>query len=302
MHFPLHGFFGIGVITAAELLLHGGNPWVGTYFTPLAWTGYILTVDALIALRKGESPITSRRTEFLLLLPISIVCWYIFEGLNLLLHNWSYTNLPENTAARWLGYAWSYATIFPGIFLTAEFLESLTGGGINGRPVNFGPKTESAFFFSGFILFVVTLIFPSGYLAPLPWISLLLWFEGMNDRAGIGSFSEMFRRGDYSLFVSLIVSGGICGLLWEFWNFWASTKWHYNVPYLPDSKLFEMPVLGYMGFLPFALECYLMYRFTRILTPVKGDADVFGKPMHSPFAGLRARRSEKAADPDERAV
>jgi len=35
------------------------------------------------------------------------------------------------------------------------------------------------------------------------------------------------------------------------------------VPYLGDVKVFEMPVLGYLGFPPFALECYAMYHWVR---------------------------------------
>jgi hypothetical protein len=31
------------------------------------------------------------------------------------------------------------------------------------------------------------------------------------------------------------------------------------VPYLGTLKVFEMPVLGYLGFPTFALECYAMY-------------------------------------------
>jgi hypothetical protein len=276
--FPAYGYFGALVIAAAEILLALGNPLVRAYFTPLVWSGYILLVDAAVAARKGASALTSRRREFLISLPLSIICWYVFEGINLLLRNWSYQGLPENTAARWLGYAWSYATIFPAIFVTAELVESLIGPRLAGRRiVDIGAGTERAFFFAGFLLFALTLIFPSPYLCPLPWISVLLWFEGLNDRLSIGSFAAMFRKGDYGLFVSLIISGAICGVLWEFWNFWAGTKWRYDVPYLPDVKIFEMPVLGYLGFMPFALECYLMYRLFRFLSPWDLDEDVLGR-------------------------
>ena len=92
---PLHWLAGVGIILAAEILLFAGNRWVKTYFTPLVWTGYIVLVDALLAARKGESPLTTRRGEFALLVPISILSWYVFEGVNLLLKNWSYVNLPR---------------------------------------------------------------------------------------------------------------------------------------------------------------------------------------------------------------
>jgi len=284
--FPLHALAGIWIILASEVLLFAGNMWVKTYFTPLVWTGYIIFADALVAARKGESPLTGRRMEFLLLLAISIVSWYVFEGVNLLLGNWSYANLPGSTAARWLGYAWSYATITPAIFITAEAVDTFLGERLrNRRPLIISPGTETAFFFIGFFLFVLMLVFPSPWLCPLPWISILLWFEGMNDRLGIGSFSRMFRDGDYSLFVSLLVAGALCGILWESWNFRALTKWHYQVPYLPGVKLFEMPVLGYLGFPPFALECYLMYRFIRHLTPRRLTIDVLGRAWNLPVHG-----------------
>ena len=275
---PPHTYIGLIIIAAAETALLAGNPIVEMYFTPLVWTGYILFVDGLVARRKGASALSTRRREFIISLPLSIICWYVFEGVNLLLENWTYHGLPDNIAARWLGYAWSYATIFPGIFVTAELIESFIGGRLEGRRrIDFSARTEKIFFLTGFALFALTLVFPSPYLCPLPWISVLLWFEGLNDRLAVGSFSAMFRRGSYGLFVSLIVSGALCGLLWEFWNFWAGTKWSYSVPYLSGVKLFEMPVLGYLGFMPFALECYLMYRLARFLSPWDLDTDVLGR-------------------------
>jgi hypothetical protein len=151
------------------MLLIAGNIWVKTYFTPLVWTGYIILIDALVAARTGSSPLTARRKEFLLLIPISIITWYVFEGVNLLLKSWSYVNLPEGTAARWLGYAWSYATITPALFMTAELVDSLLGARLrNRRPFALGRGAETAFFFAGFLLFVVVLVFPSPWSALFP--------------------------------------------------------------------------------------------------------------------------------------
>ena len=65
--------------------------------------------------------------------------------------------------------------------------------------------------------------------------------------------------------INLMLSGLICGVIWEFWNYWSGTKWIYNVPILPDLKIFEMPVLGFGGFPPFAVECFVMYVTVRRL-------------------------------------
>jgi hypothetical protein len=55
------------------------------------------------------------------------------------------------------------------------------------------------------------------------------------------------------------LGGGLCcGLLWETWNYWAGAKWVYTVPFVGFLKVFEMPILGFVGFLPFSLEAYVM--------------------------------------------
>ena len=62
-----------------------------------------------------------------------------------------------------------------------------------------------------------------------------------------------------------MLSGFLCGMLWEFWNFWSRAKWHYTVPIMERLKIFEMPVPGYLGFPAFALECFTMYVFLRLI-------------------------------------
>jgi len=66
---------------------------------------------------------------------------------------------------------------------------------------------------------------------------------------------------------SLLAAGLVCGFLWEFFNYWAISKWTYTVPYLGNVKIFEMPVLGFLGFPPFAVECWVIYIFVRSLLP-----------------------------------
>ncbi len=60
------------------------------------------------------------------------------------------------------------------------------------------------------------------------------------------------------MFYLLLIAGALCGFLWEMWNFRAGAKWIYTVPYVGFLKVFEMPLLGFLGFPPFAVECYTM--------------------------------------------
>ena len=83
---------------------------------------------------------------------------------------------------------------------------------------------------------------------------------------------EAFARSlaDYSLALSyqrlirLMLAGLSCGVLWEFWNYGSGAKWIYNIPFFNQWKVFEMPLPGFLGFMPFALECYLFWELFRL--------------------------------------
>jgi len=47
----------------------------------------------------------------------------------------------------------------------------------------------------------------------------------------------------------------ICGLFWELWNWKSLAHWEYAIPFVHRFQLFEMPLLGYAGYIPFGLEC-----------------------------------------------
>ena len=65
-----------------------------------------------------------------------------------------------------------------------------------------------------------------------------------------------------------------------------ATKWIYNVPILPDVKIFEMPILGFGGFPPFAVECFAMY----VTGPAAFVACHFATHRHLVTIGNTSRR------------
>jgi hypothetical protein len=268
--FPLHGAAGLALIAAGHILLATGNHFAGVYFTPMQWTGYILFLDALIKRRKGRSLMADNPLEFALLLVISILGWLIFEAYNLLLQNWRYVGLPENRLYRYVGYAWSFATIFPGIFFTYELIGLLRpdAGTRAGRPARLGRGTFVALVLAGAVSLAVPLIRPSTYMTPLIWIGFVLLLDPLNFRLGERSVLAELFSGRRTALCRFFLSGLICGILWEFWNYRAAAKWEYDVPYLGDVKIFEMPVLGFLGFLPFSIECFALYTFMRKLIPI----------------------------------
>ena len=109
------------------------------------------------------------------------------------------------------------------------------------------------------------LLWPSPYLAAPVWLGFIFLLDPINARLTGESLLAELRAGRPRRVVNLALSGLLCGVLWEFWNYWSRAKWHYTVPIMENIKVFEMPLPGYLGFPAFALECFTMYVFVRAL-------------------------------------
>ena len=264
-------YFWLGVLTlvAGEGLMIARVPFVTQWFTPIMWTGYILIIDAWIRQRRGTSLLSSHPVEFALLCTISVGSWLIFEGYNVLLGNWIYLGLPDNLVVRYVGYVWAFATISPAMFLTYELLDDILPGENPPVGARLGDGPFWGFVVFGLACLVVPLAWPSPWMTPLVWMGFAFFLDPINGRLGERSFLSEFFTGRFRSMPIMFVAGLICGLFWEFWNYWATTKWEYIVPYLGHIKIFEMPVLGFLGFMPFAVESYAIYIFIRRLIPVE---------------------------------
>ena len=106
-------------------------------------------------------------------------------------------------------------------------------------------------------MLVLPILFPKIFF-PLVWLAFIFLLEPFNCRSGADSIQRDWQKGSSRNLNLLLLSGLLCGILWECWNFWAGSKWFYTIPYLGFLKVFEMPVLGFFGFPPFAVECYVM--------------------------------------------
>ena len=99
-----------------------------------------------------------------------------------------------------------------------------------------------------------------------PWFVL----DPINRKLGRPSLFEDWRHGRWGRTVSLALGGLLCGLLWEFWNYFAVAKWIYVLPFLgplEHVKYFEMPAVGLVGFMPFGPACWVMLQTLLALMP-----------------------------------
>jgi hypothetical protein len=259
---PAHGWLGLLALASAQyLMFHGIEP-AATYFSPVAWTAYILIADAATYAISGHSSLRDEPRGLLKMAALSIPLWLIFEVYNLRLANWTYVGLPQGHFERWIGYAWAFATITPGIFMTAGLIESLGWFEGKSRPLRISRATETAFIVLGTVMLVVPIVVPKRmnvYLFGLVWLGFLFVLEPINYRLNLPSFEGDLARGYRGRLYSFLAAGWVCGWLWEFWNYWARAGWIYTFPIGQNWKVFQMPAPGYLAFPLYALECFAMY-------------------------------------------
>jgi hypothetical protein len=288
---PAQLLLGIALIaTAWPVAWSGPRPYSEYTFFPL-WLGYILTVDGLVALRSGSSLWQRGPRRFVGLFVVSAPAWWVFEFTNHFLDNWHYLSDRQYGFLAYHALAsLDFSTVVPAIFETAA-LYGTTGLGRRGqswlrlRPGRNGLVLISA---AGLAIFVASLAFPS-VMFPAVWLGLFFFFDPINRLRGRPSLAGQVAEGRWDTVLVLFAAGLTCGFFWEMWNYWSMPKWVYDVPGVDRLKLFEMPLLGYGGYLPFALELYALYQLALAIVRVPaGDYLRFDRTEAKP-AESRAR-------------
>ncbi len=260
-------------------------------FFPLAWLTYIWFVDSVIYERTGHSLYRTERRKLLLLVPCSLYFWLVFELYNTVLKNWKYVMVPDLLPLRWLGYLVCFSTVLLALFETARLFDTL---GMF-KPSRVPPLPRSHGWYAPFILagafFLVSpLVWPEVFF-PCIWLSFTFLLEPLNHALGGVSIMRQWESGSLRTLWLLLAAGAACGVLWEVWNYWAITKWAYVYPALNWLKIFEMPVLGYLGFPLFGVESYVMMNTVYLIFPgfhweSPNPAPAFRRPIRIAAAGL----------------
>ncbi|HOP62730.1 MAG TPA: hypothetical protein PK358_04820 [Spirochaetota bacterium] len=261
--FPWWGYAGVctgllsWIVAWTRLpLLHELQRWT---FLPL-WLSYIIIVNALCVRRTGSSLLTGRRGYYLALFPLSALFWWVFEYLNRFTANWYYTGTGSLAPMRYfLEATLAFSTVLPAVMATAELVKSYprlysgSGSYIRLRPRNVRATAFITIIISGISLFF-TGIYPE-WLFPLLWVSPAVLLISMQVLAGDDSVADGIGSGDWRAVAVYSLAALICGFFWEMWNIESMARWRYSIPFVHGFKLFEMPLLGYAGYLPFGIEC-----------------------------------------------
>ncbi len=257
----LNLYAGILVLISSSTLVVLEIPFMKTWFYSFVWWSLILILDSLNFRKRKISLLFNSLENFLKIAFLSVFIWLIFEMFNLRLKNWSYLGLPENLGERWLGYFIGFATVLPVLREGAFFVESFFPlKRLNLFRLRAGKIFLLIFFFLGLISLILVCLWPKIFF-PLVWLQFLFLLEPLNFLLGRKTFISDFTRREWKWFWCWMISGFSAGILWEFWNFWSGSYWKYSLPYLNFCKVFQMPIFGYLGFLPFSLEVFALFQF-----------------------------------------
>lgn len=243
-------------------------------FTPL-WLSFILVVNALSFKRKGVCLMTEQRGYFLLLFPTSAVFWWFFEYLNRFVQNWHYVGVRYGPGEYFLYATISFSTVLPAVASLREYLltySRLQKGFRSYIPCDLLAPRKSA----GILLLLagiglaMTGVWPNR-LFSLLWLAPLMVLISLQALSGKSHVLSGLQTGDWRRIVSSALAALICGWFWEMWNFYSLAKWQYTIPHVDRFRIFEMPLLGYAGYLPFGLLCTAVSEMLASLKQQKTD-------------------------------
>ncbi len=259
--FALHGWIGLSLIVVFWVL-NWTLPGPRTYwaFFPL-WLGYCLVIDAVNLWRSGTSLFQRSWRRYILLFVVSAPVWWLFEALNWRVQNWHYLGRDVLNGWQYIVAATvNFSIVIPAVFGTAEFV---SGFGFIRRMKSWlvirpNRRTTVIFFTIGWVMLGLLLAWPHYFFGFL-WLSVYFILEPVNVWLGNRSLADWTQRGDWRPIVSLFLGALMTGFFWEMWNYFSYPKWIYTVPYVNFWHIFEMPLLGYGGYLPFACELFAIY-------------------------------------------
>jgi len=227
-------------------------------FTPL-WISYVVFVNALTYRRTGICLLTQKTRYLLFLFPASALFWWYFEYLNRFAQNWYYVGQELFTPVSYAVHATAaFSTVLPAVMSTVELLQSYPALSQTRfqRPLVLGNRrTQAGATLTLASCGLIGIAASPDTWYPLLWVSPLMILVSLQVLLGQENVLQKLEQGEWHVITLPALAALICGFFWEMWNHYSYPKWAYCIPYVQRFQIFEMPLLGYLGYLPFGLQC-----------------------------------------------
>lgn len=216
---------------------------------PLMWWGLLMVVDQWNYRRRALSlwrPDPAR--FFAVIVPASALLWIGFELLNLPAPEWTYIGGFQGIAAQTVLGCASFATVIP-IVVEAWWL-------VRGEVCVTTPLLRAARRRRGLFLIAGAVTIALPWLNHIWWLNQVMW---LSPALLLLPFVKSKACEDGPRWIlHLAAAGLLSGFFWECLNYPSPAHWRYEI-LRGAPHLFQMPLPGYIGFIPFALTCLVVY-------------------------------------------
>lgn len=243
---------------------------------PLFW-GFTLVLDGFVYKRtNGQSIIGKNSREIIGIGMASVSGWLIFEYLNFFVDdNWIYpfgNLIPDNefTLYAVLGSSGLMPMSFEWFSLLSTY-KGFSQRYDNGPKINLPHFIKYLFLIICLVGLFFTGFFPNN-LFFLLWMAPLIILVVVLERLKMWTPFTPIKNGNWSPMLIFALTYLIQGFLLEFWNYFSAIHeggkvilthtpayWSYSIPYVNVYHVFEMPVLGLLGYLPFGVYCWVWW-------------------------------------------
>jgi hypothetical protein len=264
---PPWGWYAFAMLFLFWFLAWTRLPWPVEFqrntFFPL-WLCYIVFANALCERQSGRCPMLDRPVFFLSLFLLSACFWWYFEYLNQFVHNWYYIGVGYGPITYSIHATICFSTVLPAVYTTKVLVANAAWfrRRFHGLPAL--PEL-GRFSLSTILLLTCAGLIGVGVrpdlMFSLLWTAPLLILTSVQALTGQTTIFSPVIGGDWRPVMSAALAALICGFFWEMWNYYSLAKWMYSIPYVYRFKVFEMPIIGYMGYLPFGLECIAVVEY-----------------------------------------
>lgn len=244
---------------------------------PLFW-GAIIFFDGIVYYRTGGRSIINDRPQTLMAIAVcSIGGWAYFEYLNFFVkENWYYPKGDLISTEQFMIYSLlgssALLTIAFELYMLLESFPRLAIKYTIGPKLVVGKKVWKLILFGSLLIMLLIGIFPNEFFFFI-WLAPLMAFLAILQILDIWTpFTPIQEKGNWAPLVLMCLTYLIQGFFHETWNYFSALHlsnneivtynpgfWQYSVPYVNRFHVFEMPVLGFFGYLPFGLYCWVAW-------------------------------------------
>ncbi len=276
-YLPWWLWVGCGIALPLMILAWGkfNEPaWLIPYvYVPLFWA-FALIIDGVVYCRRdGHSFLHDYSAIFFAAAFCSGFNWAFFDYLNFFLGgNWYYPEADTISLTAFVIYAFMGSmTLAPMVFIAYHLLQSfpkLRTLYTDGPKINFSLRAKyiSLLIFCGG-MFVVP--FYPNELYPFLWVCPTFIMASVLGICGIWTPLTPIRNGNWGPLALIALAGFVQGFLWEGMNYFSAYHhpfatnipgyWIYSIPYVSLGHIFEMPALGFFGYMPYGLFCWMFW-------------------------------------------